>query len=68
MTALNYLIKKLEETYDVWIVISSTWKADMRRIIDLLRQNNLELFTPTREFDLRKRLKNTHKNFRSHCV
>jgi len=39
--ALNYLIKGLEEHYDVRLVISSTWRSNMIFAIKTLKDNGL---------------------------
>lgn len=39
--ALNFLIEQLEKTYNVQLVISSTWRADMPHCVNTLKQNGL---------------------------
>ena len=41
MSALNYLIYKLSENYDVRIVISSTWRHNLPFAIKTLKENGL---------------------------
>lgn len=41
INALNYLIKQLEKTYNVKLVISSTWRGNMPQTIKILKDNGL---------------------------
>ena len=41
MRALNYLINKLSEYYNVRLVISSTWRSDLPFAIKVLKDNGL---------------------------
>lgn len=41
VNALNYLISQLNKTYDVKLVISSTWRSHMPSTIKVLKDNGL---------------------------
>ena len=40
--ALNYLIKELEANYEVNLVISSTWRYNMNKTIEILKRSGLK--------------------------
>ena len=40
--ALNYLIEKLEQDYNVTLVISSTWRSNMVETVKILKEQNLK--------------------------